>query len=43
MYFKKDYYVQRNYILLLCMVMEAKIKHLTLLYIMAKLYYSVLQ
>ena len=32
MYCKSGYYVQRNYILLLCMVMKPKIKHFTLLY-----------
>ena len=32
MYCKNGYYVQRDYILLLCMLMEARIKHFTLLY-----------
>ena len=32
MYCKSGYYVQRNYIRLLCVVMKPKIKHSTLLY-----------
>ena len=32
MYCKMDYYVKRDYILLLCIVMKPKIKHFTLLY-----------
>ena len=32
MYCESGYHVQRNYILLLCVVMKPKIKHSTLLY-----------